>query len=91
MMQLHTSVEYSPDYLQGMLSDRVADNPTIKVLHKLEDYMRDPNVKIESRIFAAEGLLAIKQNRQARYILEKVINNTQEPDAELQAHIGGRL
>jgi len=91
LMQLHTSVEYSPEYLKNMLSSKVADNPTIKVLHKLEDYMRNPNVKIESRIFAAEGLLAVRENRQARYILEKVINNTEETDTELQAYIGGRL
>ena len=91
LMQLHTAVEYSPGYLRSMLSNKVADNPTIKVLHKLEDYMRNPNVKLESRLFAAEGLLAVRQNRQARYILEKVINNTEETDVELQAYIGGRL
>jgi len=91
LMKLHISVEYSPDYLAGMLADNVKKNPTIKVLHKLEDYMRDPDVNIESRIFAAEGLLAVRGNRQARYILEKVINNPQYADPELQAYIGGRL
>jgi len=91
LMQLQSSVEYSPDYLRTMLSRRVVDNPTSKVLQKLEDYMRNPNLKLESRLFAAEGLLSVKQNRQARYILEKVINNTEEPDVELQAYIGGRL
>lgn len=91
LMQLHTSIEYSPNYMRDMLSKRVADNPTIKVLHKLEDYMRNPAVKLESRLFAAEGLLAVRQNRQARYILQKVIDNTQDPDVELQAYIGGRL
>jgi len=53
--------------------------------------MRDPEVNIESRIFAAEGLLAVRENRQARYILEKVINNPQYTESELQAYIGGRL
>lgn len=91
LIQLHTAVEYSPDYMKEMLARRVTDNPTIKVLHKLEDYMRDPDVKLESRIFAAEGLLAVRENRQARYILEKVINNTEDVDAELQAYIAGRL
>jgi len=91
LMQLQSSVEYSPAYLSTMLSERVIDNPTSKVLQKLEDYMRNPKIRLESRIFAAEGLLSVKQNRQARYILEKVINNTEEPDAELQAYIGGRL
>ena len=91
LMKLHISVEYSPDYLPGMLAENVKENPTIKVLHKLEDYMRDPEVNIESRIFAAEGLLAVRENRQARYILEKVINNPQYTESELQAYIGGRL
>lgn len=91
LMKLHISVEHSPDYLAGMLEENIKINPTIKVLHKLEDYMRDPDVNIESRIFAAEGLLAIRDNRQARYILEKVINNPQYADPELQAYIGGRL
>ena len=91
LMKLHTAVEYSPAYMSDMLSKRVADNPTIKVLHKLEDYMRNPLVKLESRLFAAEGLLAVRQNREARYILDKVINSTHEPDAELQAFIAGRL
>jgi hypothetical protein len=91
LMKLHISVEYSPDYLAGMLEESIKVNPTIKVLHKLEDYMRDSDVNMESRIFAAEGLLAIRDNRQARYILEKVINNPQYTDPELQAYIGGRL
>ena len=91
LMQLHLAVDYSPQYMNEMLTKRVVDNPTIKVLHRLEDYMRNPTVKLESRIFAAEGLLAVRQNRQARYILEKVLNNTQAPDVELQAYIGGRL
>ncbi|WP_455200681.1 hypothetical protein [Kaarinaea lacus] len=91
LMKLHINVEYSPDYLSGMLEKSIKINPTIKVLHKLEDYMRNPDVALESRIFAAEGLLAIRDNRQARYILEKVINNPQYSDPELQAYIGGRL
>ena len=91
LMKLHISLEYSPDYLAGVLADNVKKNPTIKVLHKLEDYMRNPDVSIESRIFAAEGLLAVRDNRQARYILEKVINNPHYSDPELQAYIGGRL
>lgn len=91
LMQLHLAVDYSPQYMKDLLANRVVDNPTIKVLHRLEDYMRNPSVKLESRLFAAEGLLAVRQNRQARYILEKVISNTQDPDVELQAYIGGRL
>lgn len=91
LLQLHTAIEYSPEYMKDLLGKKVADNPTIKVLHRLEDYMRDSSVKFESRVFAAEGLLAIKDQRQARYILEKVISNTEEPDIELQAYIGGRL
>ena len=85
------TIPIDPQYMKQMLTGRVVDNPTIKVLHRLEDYMRNPTVKLESRIFAAEGLLAVRQNRQARYILEKVVNNTREPDVELQAYIGGRL
>lgn len=91
LVKLHMNVEYSPDYLGNLLGETVKSNPTIKVLHKLEDYMRDPNVPMESRIFAAEGLLAVKNNRQARYILEKVVNNSQADDPQLQAYIGGRL
>jgi len=74
-----------------MLAENVRKNPTVKVLRKLEDYMRDPEVNIESRIFAAEGLLAVRENRHARYMLEKVIKNTQYANPELQAYIGGRL
>ncbi|WP_455207758.1 hypothetical protein [Kaarinaea lacus] len=91
LVKLHINVEYSPDYLGNLLAENVKSNPTIKVLHKLEDYMRNPDVPIDSRIFAAEGLLAVRSNRQARYILEKVINNPQYADPELQAYIGGRL
>lgn len=91
LVKLHVSTEYSPEYLANLLGETVKSNPTIKVLHKLEDYMRDPNVPMESRIFAAEGLLAVKNNRQARYILEKVVNNSQADDPQLQAYIGGRL
>ena len=91
LVKLHIGVEYSPDYLAGMLAENVRKNPTVKVLRKLEDYMRDPEVNIESRIFAAEGLLAVRENRHARYMLEKVIKNTQYANPELQAYIGGRL
>lgn len=91
LLKLHINTEYSPEYLGNMLAENVKSNPTIKVLHKLEDYMRDPDVPIDSRIFAAEGLLAVRNNRQARYILEKVINNPQSADPQLQAYIGGRL
>ena len=91
LVKLHVNMEYSPEYLGNLLGETVKSNPTIKVLHKLEDYMRDPNVPMESRIFAAEGLLAVKNNRQARYILEKVVNNSQSDDPQLQAYIGGRL
>ena len=91
LVKLHINVEYSPDYLGNLLAENVKSNPTIKVLHKLEDYMRNPEVPLDSRIFAAEGLLAVKNNRQARYILDKVISNPQYADPELQAYIGGRL
>jgi hypothetical protein len=91
LLKLHINTEYSPEYLGNLLAENVKSNPTIKVLHKLEDYMRDPDVPIDSRIFAAEGLLAVRNNRQARYILEKVINNPQSADPQLQAYIGGRL
>jgi hypothetical protein len=91
LVKLHIGVEYSPDYLAGMLAENVRKNPTVKVLRKLEDYMRDPEVNIESRIFAAEGLLAVRENRHARYMLEKVIKNPQYANPELQAYIGGRL
>ena len=91
LVKLHMNVEYSPGYLAGMLKENVVKNPTIKVLHKLEDYMRDPSIPVESRLFAAEGLLSVRENRQARYILEKVVNNSQYADPELQAYIGGRL
>ena len=91
LVKLHIGVEYSPDYLAGMLVENVKKNPTVKVLRKLEDYMRDPEVNIESRIFAAEGLLAVRENRHARYMLEKVIKNPQYANPELQAYIGGRL
>jgi len=91
LVKLHMSVEYSPDYLAGMLKENVVKNPTFKVLHKLEDYMRDPDVPLGSRIFAAEGLLSVKENRQARYILEKAVDSSQEVDPELQAYISGRL
>jgi hypothetical protein len=91
LVKLHISMDYSPEYMGTLLAERVKNNPTIKVLHKLEDYMRNPNVPMDSRIFAAEGLLAVKNNRQARYILEKVTNNPQSAEPELQAYIGGRL
>jgi len=91
LVKLHIDVEYAPDYLGSLLADTVKSNPTVKVLQKLEDYMRDPAVAFDSRIYAAEGLLAVKNNRQARYILEKVVNNSQYADPQLQAYIGGRL
>jgi len=91
LVKLHIDVDYAPDYLGGLLAETVKSNPTIKVLHKLEDYMRDPDVPFDSRIYAAEGLLAVKNNRQARYILDKVVNNSQYADPQLQAYIGGRL
>ncbi|MGD8569541.1 MAG: hypothetical protein PVJ39_15760 [Gammaproteobacteria bacterium] len=91
LLKLHMTMEYTPGYLSGLLDERVKANPTIKVLQKLEDYMRDPAVDQDTRIYAAEALLSVRNNRHARYMLEKVINNPQYADPDLQAYIGGRL
>jgi hypothetical protein len=91
LLKLHSAVEYAPDYLPGLLVKKVQGNPNIKVLQKLEDYMRDPNMDLDTRLLAAEGLLSVKDNRHARYMLEKVINNNQYANPDLQAYIGGRM
>ena len=91
ILKLRVAVDYAPDYMPRLLAESVQKNPTIKVLQKLEDYMRDPNMDLDTRLFAAEGLLSVRDNRHARYMLEKVINNPTYADPELQAYIGGRL
>ena len=91
IMKLRVAVEYAPSYMSRLLAESVQKNPTVKVLQKLEDYMRDPNMDLDTRLFAAEGLLSVRDNRHARYMLEKVINNPDYADPELQAYIGGRL
>ncbi|HEY5602330.1 MAG TPA: hypothetical protein VIM41_04405 [Gammaproteobacteria bacterium] len=91
LLKLHTHIDHAPPYLGTLLAENIKTNPSTTVLHKVEDYMRDPNVPVDSRIFAAEGLLTVSTNRQARYILEKVVNNSRSNDSQLQAYISGRL
>lgn len=91
MLKLVSKADYSQEYFIGIMRASTQRFNNLEVLHKLEDYLRNPDVDMRSRIVAAEGLLAVKDMDGARYILEKALNSSSYEDAEIVAYIGARL
>jgi len=91
VMELRRSIDQSPGYFIDLIRGVAQNNTNAKTFNRLEIYLQDPNVSAESRLLAAEGLLAIKDNRHARQILDKVLNQSNYNDTELLSYISGRL
>jgi len=91
VLNLASEVDYSQEYFSDIISAIAQRFNNLETLHKLEDYLRNPNAHKRTRMVAAEGLLAVKDSGQARYILEKALNSNSYEDAEIVAYISARL
>jgi hypothetical protein len=90
-LELVGEVDYSQKYFIDMISTLTQRYNNLETLRKLEDYMRNPHAHRRTRIVAAEGLLAVKESAQARYMLEKVLKSGNYEDSEIVAYISARL
>jgi hypothetical protein len=91
MLELVSKVDYSQEYFFDRIRESAQRYNNLETLHKLEDYLRNPNVDMRTRIVATEGLLAVKDLEQARYILQKALNSSRYEDSEIVAYISARL
>lgn len=91
VMKLQGRINQPPGYFVALMQAVVKRNDNARALHRLDDYLRHLNVGTESRILAAEGLLAAKHNPLSRQILEKVLNQANYGDSEVLSYISGRL
>jgi hypothetical protein len=91
MLELVSKVDYSQEYFIDRIREASQRYNNLETLHKLEDYLRNPHVDMRTRIVAAEGLLAVKDLEQARYILQKALNSSRYEDSEIVAYISARL
>lgn len=91
MLELVAKVDYSQEYFVELIRASTQRYNNLETLHKLEDYLRNPDADRRTRIVAAEGLLALKDLEQARYILEKALNSSRYEDSEVVAYISARL
>jgi len=91
VMKLQGSVEQSPGYFIHLIQTVVNKRGNAKALNRLDDYLRHLNVSTESRLLAAEGLLAVKHIPQSRQILNKALNQAHYPDPEVLSYISARL
>lgn len=91
VLELAASVNYPQDYFTAMISTLTQRYHNLETLRKMEDYLRDPGLDSRTRIVAADGLLAVKESEQARYILEKALQSTSYEDADIVAYISARL
>lgn len=91
VLELRSQVDYSQDYFSAMVSKLSQRYSNAETLHKFEDYLRDPEKDLNTRLLAADGLLAVKESEQARYILQKAVDSVGYGDAEIAAYINSRL
>ncbi|WP_455211942.1 hypothetical protein [Kaarinaea lacus] len=91
ILELAAQVDYSQEYFATMISTSAQRYNNMEVLRKLEDYLRNPNTSMRTRIVAAEGLLAVKDLEYARYILDKTLNSSRYEDSEIVTYISARL
>jgi len=91
LLELRSQVDYSQDYFSEMINRLTQRYHNMETLHKFEDYLRDPQKDLNTRLLAADGLLAVKESEQARYILQKAIDAAGYGDAEIVAYIHSRL
>ena len=91
IMALRQQVDYPQDYFMGYVRALTQAHNNPAILQRLGDYLQDPAADLQSRLIAAEGLLAVKQSLQAKYILDKLVNSNEYTDAEVAAYINGRL
>lgn len=91
LFQLQGSVEYADDHFHTLIRQMaVRQNNTVSV-HKLEDYLRNPQSSLQTKIMAAEGIMAVKHNPQARYVLEKILTSSDYNDADIVSYINAHL
>jgi hypothetical protein len=90
-LELVGKVDYSQEYFIEMISTLTRRFNHLETLRKLEDYLRNPHADSRTRIVAAEGLLAVKESEQARFILEKALKSNSYEDSEIVAYISARL
>ena len=79
-----------PFFIEAM-TKVVTKEPSVDALQRLENMLRDTTATREARMMAAEGLLAVKDTRQSRDILEKMMQSEDYADAELVSYISARL
>lgn len=91
LLQLRSQVDYSQDYFSDMVNRLTQRYHNMETLHKFEDYLRDPQKDLNTRLLAADGLLAVKESEQAHYILQKAIDSAGYGDADVAAYISSRL
>jgi len=91
LMKLQKQVAYSPEYFVELMHGLIENKSNSENLRRLEDYLRNTDSDLNTKIIAAEGLLAVQQNREAGYILEKVINSSSYDDTEIVTYIHSRL
>ena len=91
ILKLSANIPGSSEYFIELIRGNVVKQNNSETLHKLEDYLRDPQRDRQTRIVAAEGLLAVKETQQARYILEKAVNASDYDDSDIIAYINARL
>lgn len=90
-LELVGEVDYSQEYFADMIGTLTRRYNNLETLRKLEDYLRNPHADMRTRMVAAEGLLAVKDSEQARYILEKALTSNSYEDSEIVAYISARL
>lgn len=91
IMKLYDKINRPQQYFIDAIISVVTRDPGIDALHQLENNLRATDQSLQGRIVAAEGLLAVKDNEQSRYILEKMIQSSDYSDAEVVSYINGRL
>lgn len=91
IMALYNKVARPQQTFSDAIIDVVKRDASVDTLHRLENYLRGENVSRSIKLVAAEGLLAVKDNQQARYILEKMIQSNDYNDAEIVSYISGRM
>lgn len=91
LLLLQQQLDYPQDYFVDKLSRLVSKPDNLRLLNRLADYLHKPDIPLQSKIIAAEGLLSASGSREARLMLEKMAESTSYEDAEIVSYINGRL
>ena len=91
MLELRSHVDYSQEYFTDLVSVSVQRYHNMETLLKLEGYLGNPQKDLNTRLLAADGLLAVKESEQARTILQKAIDSAGYNDTAIVSYISSRM